>query len=139
MGTVTLSLGGAGEDNNQQGDLDLSLPPTITTLLIGGGPNGVTIEVDQSLFDDRLFDVQLSGGQVVTFANLVLTGGAAPSSDTSRTVCNLGSGGAIRAVGSGGETLSLISVTVRTNTAVFRGGGVCAEGVSTLIASSVVT
>lgn len=94
--TYTLTGGGASEDANGTGDLDVTGP-----LVVNG--NGATISA--AGLDDRIFDV-LAGGSLV-LNDVVLVGGSAPDTEN---------GGAVRVAT--GTSLTVSGGAMTTNAAV---------------------
>jgi hypothetical protein len=120
-GTYALTLGGADEDANATGDLDL----THDVAFFGNGA-GASI-IDASGLGDRAIDIT-AGHPTVSFSNLTITGGHAPDGVASGTTSgNTGeNGGGIHdAVGS---TLSLHGVTLTNNSAGDGGTSTAAGG-----------
>ncbi|RZV51533.1 MAG: DUF4347 domain-containing protein, partial [Pseudomonadales bacterium] len=70
-GTYTLAIGGTGEDDAEQGDLDISSDITI----VGAGSTNTTINANGI---DRVFHVK-SNDAGLTLRDLTVTGGSAPS------------------------------------------------------------
>ncbi|WP_146518123.1 beta strand repeat-containing protein [Stieleria varia] len=130
VGTLALTLSGAGEDVAASGDLDITEANMVT--LTGSG-SGSTV-IDASGLSDRAFDI-LAGG-MVSLNGLSITGGVA--SDTGGAApSSVGDGGAIFTAG----TLSLNDVTLSGNTAAGAagsGGGILNLGILNVLDSSII-
>ena len=111
-GTYTLTLDGAGEDNGQTGDLDLTSNVTIN----GGGQNSTIIDGANT---DRVFDVQ--DGAQATISGVTVQHGSAVS------------GGGVNV--SGALTVSASRITANTTTGV--GGGIFVGGTLTVTRSRI--
>jgi CSLREA domain-containing protein len=120
-GQYTLSVGSAGEDSNQQGDLDVS-----DSLTIAGDGNGPTCSaVSTTCIDaddlDRALDILNGSNPVaVTLRNLTVSDGDAGGSD----------GGAVSSLQSD-AALTLEHVTVASSDAA-NGGAIRSDGDVTL-------
>ena len=114
--TFSLSIGGASEDSNQTGDLDILQPVHID----GGG----RVTVDASLIADRVFDVLTDSSSFVTFEGLTITGGHAPAGDNSFE------GGGVRCIDG---AVFLDGAQVTGNGPVREGAGIFANGCSLVL------
>lgn len=118
--TVTMSLGGSGEDGNQSGDIDIW-----GWVWIRG--EGRVRVIGGASFDDRVFDVHSEAVlEGLTIARGNLAGGN-----------ECGGGITVRA----GASLALRGSTVTDNHAEGSGGGLCvrSSGVATVTSSSLVS
>jgi len=111
-GTYTLTLAGAGEDNGQTGDLDLTGNVTIN----GGGQNSTIIDGASA---DRIFDVQ--DGAQATLSGVTVQHGSTAS------------GGGVNV--SGALTVNASRITANTATGV--GGGIFVGGTLTVTRSRI--
>jgi CSLREA domain-containing protein len=127
-GTYQLTIGGANEDNNATGDLDIRASGTA---IVGAGAANTTIQQTTS---DRVLDFnpQYTGGFSGSLSNLKVTGG--------NVAGTFGGGGILYGTLDGLGTLTLNGVTVDGNTATQGpGGGIAssARGNLTIINSTV--
>ncbi len=106
-GTYTLTISGRGEDQAATGDLDVT-----NSLIISGTGQDRTILDGNGL--DRLFDIYSP-------AKVTILGVTIQHGDTGAGMGPAYSGGGISLIS--GSSLTLISVTVRNNTAGDSGGG----------------
>ncbi len=115
-GTYRLTIGGANEDNNASGDLDILVSGTA---LAGAGAGSTII---QQTTDDRVIDFNPTVGPSFSgsISNLTITGG--------NVGISFGGGGIIYGDSNGGGTLTLTGVTVDGNRATGGPGGGIASG-----------
>jgi hypothetical protein len=116
--TYALTIGGAGENANQMGDLDLGTGAVTSVAISGGGPGATTI--DAGGLGDRLFE--FVGPSSFALSGLTLTGGHLPTGAPFPS----NSGGAIRAAATG--TLTIMKCVVTGNHAADGAGGTVPAG-----------
>jgi Domain of unknown function (DUF4347) len=134
VGTHTLTIGGAGEDLNVTGDLDIS-----SDIVIVGGSASAADTVIRSAVGDRVIDVVLGS---LTLSNVTLTGGSGGQQGGGLATANFTSATLSQVVVSGNSgnngagiysfgALTLDQVRVTGNTSATSGGGVTVRTAAT--------
>jgi hypothetical protein len=116
--TYMLTIGGAGENVNQTGDLDIAGAVTATLAISGAGPGATTI--DAGGLGDRI--LEFVGPSSLALSGVTLTGGH-PATGTPFPGNN---GGAIRAIASG--TLAIVNSVITGNHAADGAAGTSPAG-----------
>jgi hypothetical protein len=115
-GTINLTLPGA-DDTNAGGDLDILNPVALE------GPGANTLTVNQTVANERVFDVQAGAGAAVSISGLTITGGNG----------NNGGGGGVRLATAASLTLSAVDITGNSNTGPVIGGGLLQVGTGSVM------
>ena len=116
--TYTLTIGGAAENLNQTGDLDVGTGPSASVAITGAGPGATTI--DAGGLGDRIFE--FGGASSFALSGITLTGGHPP---TGVPFPN-NNGGAIRASTTG--TLAIVNCVITGNHAADGAAGTSPAG-----------
>jgi hypothetical protein len=116
--TYTLTIGGAAENLNQTGDLDVGTGAPTSVAVSGAGPGATTI--DAGGLGDRIFE--FGGADSFALSGVTLTGGHPP---TGVPFPN-NNGGAIRATTSG--TLAIVNCVITGNHAADGAAGTSPAG-----------
>lgn len=128
ISTVTLTATGTHENNNADGDLDIT-----DDLTIDGG-SGVTIEGTTG-WSERILDI-IGGASVATRTDVTITDATIRNGNATVGGIESSKGGGIQVNGNatviGGASLTLQQSTVTDNTAVGIGGGIYDAGGSSI-------
>ena len=147
-GTINLSLSGA-DDTNVGGDLDIINPASIQ------GPGANILTVQQTVANERVFDVQSPAGASVAISGLTITGGnganfggggvllttaatlTLSAVEVTANASTMNDGGGVLQAGAG--VLSIINSTIANNYSPNPGGGIAIFGGSTTITNSTIS